>query len=201
MKPTYPWTHVGPTCSTPYLLPVVLSLISGYDRVLDVGCGNGSFTAQLAEHGHDVVGVDPSPDGIRIAQAAYPHLRFEILEARGKMLAVLDQEPFDAVVSLEVVEHVYDPLAWAISCRAALRDGGLLVCSTPYHGYMKNLAIALIGGFDKHWDPLFAGGHIKFWSRRTLLNLLERADLVPEKFVGAGRLPYLWKSMVVTARG
>lgn len=192
---------MGPTCSTPYLLPVVLSLISGYDRVLDVGCGNGSFTAQLAEHGHDVVGVDPSPDGIRIAQAAYPHLRFEILEARGKMLAVLDQEPFDAVVSLEVVEHVYDPLAWAISCRAALRDGGLLVCSTPYHGYMKNLAIALIGGFDKHWDPLFAGGHIKFWSRRTLLNLLERADLVPEKFVGAGRLPYLWKSMVVTARG
>jgi 2-polyprenyl-6-hydroxyphenyl methylase/3-demethylubiquinone-9 3-methyltransferase len=116
------------------------------------------------------------------------------------MLNALDERPFDAVVSLEVVEHVYDPLAWARSCHAALRHGGLLVCSTPYHGYVKNLAIALSGGFDKHWNPLFTGGHIKFWSRQTLVHLLERADLVPEKFVGAGRLPYLWKSMVITSR-
>jgi len=95
---------------------------------------------------------------------------------------------------------VYDPFLWARSCRRLLRDGGRLICSTPYHGYAKNLALAVSGKFDRHWSPLNVGGHIKFWSRRTLEELLQRSGFEIVEFVGAGRVPFLWKSMIMVAQ-
>jgi 2-polyprenyl-6-hydroxyphenyl methylase/3-demethylubiquinone-9 3-methyltransferase len=72
------------------------------------------------------------------------------------------------VISLEVVEHVYAPRSFAATIFDLLEPGGIAVLSTPYHGYLKNLAIAALNGFDKHVNPLWDYGHIKFWSQRTL---------------------------------
>ena len=76
---------------------------------------------------------------------------------------------------------------------------GQLICSTPYHGYLKNLALSLVNKWDDHHNPLWDGGHIKFFSRDSLTRLLREAGLVNISFRGAGRLPYLWKSMVLAA--
>ena len=105
-------------------------------------------------------------------------------------------EPFDAVTSFEVVEHLYDPRSWARSCFAALRPGGLFLCSTPYHGYLKNVALAASGSMDKHFTVLWDGGHIKFWSVKTLSALLTEAGFRDIQWKGYGRLPYLWMGMV-----
>ena len=75
-----------------------------------------------------------------------------------------------------------------------------MVLSTPYHGYLKNLALALSGRLDAHFGALRDGGHIKFFSWPTLQVLLEEAGFVDLRFRGAGRVPFLWKSMVVSAR-
>jgi 2-polyprenyl-6-hydroxyphenyl methylase/3-demethylubiquinone-9 3-methyltransferase len=83
------------------------------------------------------------------------------------------------------------------NCRRALKPGGALILSTPYHGYWKNLALAVTGKLDDHFTALWDGGHIKFWSRGTLAQLLEEAGFRVERFVGVGRLPFLWKSMIV----
>jgi 2-polyprenyl-6-hydroxyphenyl methylase/3-demethylubiquinone-9 3-methyltransferase len=182
-----------------YLDPVVRPFLPQAGRVLDVGCGNGAFSDRLARRGYEVVGIDASADGIEIARRQASG-RYEQDQATPGLLERLGEEPFDAVVSLEVVEHVYDPHAWAVACFGALHPGGTLVCSTPYHGYAKNLALALAGKFDFHWHPLRTGGHIKFWSRATLSELLERNGFRVVGFAGAGRVPYLWKSMVVVAR-
>lgn len=80
----------------------------------------------------------------------------------------------------------------------ALKPRGRFVCSTPYHGYLKNLAIALAGRWDKHADPLWDGGHIKLWSRRTLTRLLQEAGLTRIRFRGVGRAPGLWMTMVMS---
>ena len=115
-------------------------------------------------------------------------------------LAALRLPLFDVVVSTEVVEHVYSPRQWAATALAALKPGGLLICSTPYHGYLKNCALAITGKLDAHFTALWVGGHIKFWSRRTLTELLEEAGFQVVAFRGAGRLPWLWMSMLLVAR-
>jgi 2-polyprenyl-3-methyl-5-hydroxy-6-metoxy-1,4-benzoquinol methylase len=98
-----------------------------------------------------------------------------------------------------VVEHLYAPREWARGCFAALKPGGHLICTTPYHGYFKNLVLSLLGRWDSHANPLWDGGHIKLWSRRTLSALLTEAGFTNLEFRGAGRVPGLWMTMVVKA--
>jgi len=74
------------------------------------------------------------------------------------------------VLSLEVVEHLYAPRHYARTVFELLRPGGVAVISTPYHGYWKNLALALMGKLDAHFTALWDHGHIKFWSVRTLMS-------------------------------
>ena len=80
------------------------------------------------------------------------------------------------------------------------RRGGEIIISTPYHGYLKNLALALSGKLDAHFTALWDGGHIKFFSRNTLETLLVESGFEVTDFIGAGRWPYLWKSMLIKAR-
>ncbi len=142
--------------------------------------------------------MDLSREGIDIARRSFPGARFEVLPADDNLLSNLQADPFDVVISTEVVEHLYDPRAYVKGCFEAIRPGGRFVCSTPYHGYLKNLALALANKWDKHADPLWDCGHIKLWSRNTLFKLLTEGQFTNLQFRGAGRLPYLWMSMVVS---
>jgi 2-polyprenyl-6-hydroxyphenyl methylase/3-demethylubiquinone-9 3-methyltransferase len=166
--------------------------------VLDVGCGNGYTCGQFLAKGCEVTGIDLSLSGIEIARRSHPGARFEVMGADDHILENLGVEPFDVIVSTEVVEHLYAPRPYVKGAFAALKPGGRFICTTPYHGYLKNLAIALTGGWDKHWDPLWDGGHIKLWSRATLWKLLSEAGFQNMQFRGAGRLPWLWMTMIVS---
>jgi 2-polyprenyl-3-methyl-5-hydroxy-6-metoxy-1,4-benzoquinol methylase len=188
-------------CSDPYVFPEVIGTLRKAlpdgGRVLDIGCGNGSLTGRLAGCGYEMVGVDLSQGGITLARETHPSCRFEVISISERVLSDLGTPPFDAVVSTEVIEHLYDPHELAKGAYTALRPGGIFVLSTPYHGWLKNVAISIAGKFDDHVNPLFTGGHIKFFSRRSLYVLLTQAGFNQLTFRGAGRLPGLWKSMVV----
>jgi 2-polyprenyl-3-methyl-5-hydroxy-6-metoxy-1,4-benzoquinol methylase len=110
----------------------------------------------------------------------------------------LDEPAFDVIIATEVVEHLYDPYDFASGCFEALRPGGRVVLSAPYHGYVKNALIALAGKHDSHFTPLIVGGHIRFWSRGTITELLTETGFENVRFGGAGRVPYVWKSLVVS---
>ena len=167
-------------------------------RVLDVGCGNGATLGVFADLGCQVTGIDLSETGIAIARERLPDGRFEILPADEHLLTNLGVAPFDLLVSTEVIEHVYAPRLMVQGCLKALKPGGRLILTTPYHGWLKNLAISIAGKWDAHADPLWDGGHIKLWSRRTLTRLLEEAGFENIQFRGAGRLPFLWMTMAVS---
>lgn len=197
-----PFQSADPMSSTPYLLEPVMRLAGDLRpgaHVLDVGCGNGYWAGLFQRRGCKVVGIDPSATGIEIARATYPAGRFEVLGIGPDLLATLEVDPFDLVVSTEVVEHLYDPPGFAAGCFAAVHPGGRIIVSTPFHGRLKDLALAMTGSLDAHHDVLRVGGHIKFFSRVTLGRLLLEAGFRNPRFVGAGRIPYLWKSMVVAA--
>jgi len=197
--PEYLWDGSAPAPSHTYLLGPVLARLSaaGARKVLDLGCGNGAFAAALAHRGFDVTGLDQSASGIEAARYSYPGVPF----VRGDVCEPLPAEHagrFDAVVAVEVIEHLLLPRRLMEAALSALRPGGLLVVTTPYHGYLKNLALALSNGFDAHWHPLRDFGHVKFFSRRTLLALLGECGLRALQFSTAGRFPPLAKSMVVS---
>ena len=108
---------------------------------------------------------------------------------------------FDAIVSVEVVEHLYSPRIFVRRAFDALRPGGLLIVTTPYWGYLKNLALALTNRMDSSLTALWDGGHIKHWSRETLSTLLTEQPFEVVGFDGAGRsIPYLWNGMIMVAR-
>ena len=186
-----------------YLWPVILDQLGKHvpsGRILDAGCGNGAFCGTLAKNSsYQVFGVDLSETGIEIAQKSYPAASFRKLSVSDDLVAAFGG-PFDGVVSLEVVEHLYSPAGFVESLRHAIKPGGYLIMSTPYHGYLKNLLLAATGRLDKHFTALWEGGHIKFWSRKTLSELLEKNGFTVVDFAGCGRLPYLWMSMVLTVR-
>lgn len=201
--PTYQefgWSSAQPLPCHGYLTPILLSVcppLTPKIRVLDVGCGNGLIAGEFVKRGCQVVGIDLSSNGIEIARAAYPTARFELLAADSDILEKLSEEPFDIVLSTEVVEHLYDPPSYMKGCYAATKRGGTFICSTPYHGYLKNLVLSLSDSWDKHVHPLLVGGHIKFFSVKTLSMLMTEHGFVKLKFAGSGRFPFLWKSMLI----
>jgi 2-polyprenyl-6-hydroxyphenyl methylase/3-demethylubiquinone-9 3-methyltransferase len=167
--------------------------------ILDAGCGNGSFLSAFRGRGWKLRGVDFAETSIQLARSRYPDVRFEVADATGD-LSALGYGMYDAVISTEVIEHIYLPRKFIANCFRLLKRGGILVVSTPYNGYWKNLAIAALDGCDRHWDPLWDFGHIKFWSVDTLSRLLYEAGFEQVQWTGAGRVPYLWKNMIFKAR-
>lgn len=181
------------------LTNVVVELVKkleGVRSICDLGCGNGHISGRLANAGFEVTGVDASPSGIAIARRAYPNVEFvEVLIDRQ-----LNLGQFDLVVSSDVIEHMYRPSDLLEAARELLKPGGQILLGTPYHGYLKNLVLAASGKMDAHFSALHDGGHIKFFSVRSLSQLMRRHGFEDLNFTFYGRAPWLWKNMICQAR-
>lgn len=194
------WTSASGIDAHAYILPAIRSLLPRGQRltVLDAGCGNGYIAGKLAELGHKVVGIDLAEDGIAIARNAYPNLRFEVCSVYDDLKRVVNN--VDLVVSSEVIEHLFYPRIFLSNMHDVIRPGGHIILTTPYHGYLKNLLISLLGMWDKHHTVDWDGGHIKFFSEQSISRLLRLGGFSNVVFRNAGRLPLLWKSMVCRAK-
>lgn len=150
-------------------------------RVLDVGCGEGQLTAAIAQAGHAVVGVDVAEEPLRRAREQHPGLDVRLIDVDGDGDWPLADASFDAVWAGETIEHVADTAALLSEARRVLRSGGSLLASTPAHGRLTMLALALSSRrMDEHFDP--RADHLRFYTRRTLQALLvdfgfERVDI------------------------
>lgn len=167
--------------------------------VLDLGCGNGSFTNIIASHGYQVVGLDHSDTGINLAKKQFPSIHFEQHNIQNSLVAEHNLK-YDAVVSNEVIEHLLLPRNLIQNAYDALKPGGLFILTTPFHGYWKNLALALTNKFDEHWHPLRDYGHIKFFSKATILEIFSEFNFKILEFRTVGRLPIFARSMIITVQ-
>lgn len=202
LNETYYFTSNRPICSSRYLWKPLITILSqrvtNSKKVFEIGCGNGATANLLDRLGYDVTGVDTSVSGIEIANRSFPELKLFQGSAYDDLADRYGRFPI--VISLEVIEHLFYPRKFVRTFYSLLEDEGVGVISTPYHGYLKNLALALTGKMDAHFSPLWDGGHIKFWSRRTLQALLEETGFKDVRFVRAGRIPVFAKSMIAVFR-
>lgn len=199
----YGWRNQTQPQSGEYITPKVIEVLKGIkvQHVLDLGAGNGAMCGVLEKAGFKPAGMEYDKNGHALALQAYPSIRFYHLGVQDDPALIMKEEaPFDAVVSTEVIEHLFSPHLLPRFAHFCLKPGGHLVISTPYHGYFKNLVLAILGKWDQHHGPLWHGGHIKFWSRSTLTELLAQSGFQVIEFHGVGRMPYLWKSMILVAR-
>lgn len=197
----YGWEE-GATDAHGYLYPTLYEMLAEHKgkRILDLGCGNGVIACRLLDDGFDLYGIDASETGISIANTKNPG-RFFVQDISSERLPdALSEFRFDVVISTEVLEHIYAPRSYMKLIKNILPYDGIVIISTPYHGYLKNLVMALTNKLDSHFTVLWNGGHIKFWSRRTLTMLLNEFGFKVIQFKGSGRLPFLWKSMFISAK-
>ena len=198
---SYQYRAANSEPSHQYLYPSVSRLLQDLPPgavVLDAGCGNGSFLALFQDRNWSLHGSDLSPSGIAVARETFPNIDFFLADGQdiyADFLATVG--PVDVVLSTEVIEHIYDPRGFLRNCFELLKPGGALILTTPYHGYFKNLMLAITGKMDHHFTVLWDHGHIKFWSRKTLSQALLETGFTNIEFAGSGRLPYLWKSMIL----
>jgi 2-polyprenyl-3-methyl-5-hydroxy-6-metoxy-1,4-benzoquinol methylase len=164
----------------------LLGHVRASERVLDVGCGEGAFTAALAAAGAHAVGVDAAEEPLRRARALHPELDLRSIDAHGGW--DLPDASFDVVWAGEVIEHVLDTASWLSEVRRVLRSGGSLLLSTPAHPPLRLLALVLSKrAFAEHFDP--RGDHVRFYSRATLTRLIEDFGFSPIEVAHAAGMP------------
>jgi 2-polyprenyl-3-methyl-5-hydroxy-6-metoxy-1,4-benzoquinol methylase len=166
-------------------------------RVLDVGCGEGQFAAALELAGFAVVGVDVAEEPLRRARASHPELDLRLVPADGPW--PVDDASFDVVWAGETIEHVADTAGWLSEVRRVLRSGGKLLLSTPAHGRLSTLRLALShGAFDAYFDP--RGDHLRFYTARTLERLLEDFGFEDIDVTAAAGPPAARRLLLASAR-
>ncbi len=199
----FAYTSPDPTWSNAYLWPELLRILAreapAPHAVFELGCGNGATARLLAQRGYSVTGVDPSTSGIAIAKEhASERLQFEVGSTSHDLADRFGT--FPVVVSLEVIEHCPSARDFMRTFNSLLAPGGLGIISTPYHGYVKNLAVIALGGFDHHFNPLWEGGHLKFFTIRKLRELFGEFGFMTPEFHRVGRVPIVAKSVIAVIR-
>jgi 2-polyprenyl-3-methyl-5-hydroxy-6-metoxy-1,4-benzoquinol methylase len=173
-------------------------------NILDVGCGGGDFSVGLAEAGFTVFGSDLSESGIAKSQERGIGT-FKLSSIYDPLAAPFGLDQFDAIVCIEVIEHLYSPATFAARSMEALKPGGVVAISTPYWGYLKNIVLAVTNRTDRALTAWWEGGHIKHFSRKTLTQLMLGAGFEVVSFKGCSQgfrafFPGLWSGMLMTFR-
>ncbi len=158
-------------------LAVADQLVRPGQRLLDVGCGDGTFAGLVSKRFHEVHGVDFSEVALARAAELGVITRQADLDQEG---LPFPDETFDQVVCLDVIEHVIDPVRLLSECRRVLAPRGFLLLTTINMRYAKFLvSLAIRGRFPRTSGDLtlYDGGHIHYFTGLDLVELMRAQGL------------------------
>ena len=147
-------------------------------RLLDIGCGGGLLSEPMARLGAQVVGADAAPKNIEVARLHADQVGLDIdyrAETAEALLAA--GESFDAVLAMEIVEHVAEPPAFVQACHDLLRPGGVLVMST-LNRTARSFAAAIVGAeWVMRWLPKGTHEWSRFITTEELAAMMQASGL------------------------
>jgi glycosyltransferase involved in cell wall biosynthesis/2-polyprenyl-3-methyl-5-hydroxy-6-metoxy-1,4-benzoquinol methylase len=151
----------------------MLAMIPSGSRVLETGCANGRFSSVLVEHGCRVMGVELDPDAA--AKAAEFCERVIIGDLEDAKIQAQIPEGFDVMLFGDVLEHLARPWEVLRALRPRLNPGGCVVISIPNIAHWDARMGLLLGRFEYQYEGVLDGTHLRFFTQRTLGEMLEQS--------------------------
>ena len=146
-------------------------------KILDVGCGAGANARALVERFPEtsVVGIEPDAHAAELARAACVEVVQGTLD---DFLKRDDETRFDAVVLSDVIEHVVEPVRFLRALRdAPVAASARWFVSVPNYAVWYNRLRTLAGRFSYSWSGLYDRTHLRFYTRKSVRELLDHCDL------------------------
>jgi predicted TPR repeat methyltransferase len=169
---------------------LIAGWIGSNKKILDVGCGTGSFSARLASKGNHVVGVESSEEAVRVASK-----RVEVLF--GDFLQIEIEENFDIVLFADVLEHMYRP-------ELAIRKGKkianeMIVCVPNFEFWL--VKILRTCGIRKMNSGILDKNHVYFFSKKIVEDMIRANgfEIVEYESPAPKRIPRLYNHVIKTA--
>lgn len=146
-------------------------------RLLDVGCARGHLAAALASTGWNVTGIETDSADARAARSHGLH----VIELSADEAFAELSETFDVIVFADVLEHMSDPLSVLKNALEVLAPGGRIIVSVPNVAHLTIRAQLLLGRFNYADRGIMDRTHLRFFTRRTLIELIEGAGLAMDR--------------------
>ena len=164
---------------------------SSRGRLLDVGCGSGSFLKKMQDLGWEASGIEPDLAAARVARE---HYGLDVVCGTLEETS-LPARQYDVVTLSHVIEHLPDPIATLRECGRVLADTGLLVVATPnVNSFGRRL-------FRTAWRGLEVPRHLQLFSVPTLVECAHRAGLhVQEARTSANSARWMFAASRLIAR-
>jgi 2-polyprenyl-3-methyl-5-hydroxy-6-metoxy-1,4-benzoquinol methylase len=158
-------------------LAKIARLIAPNSLVLDVGCGKGILGEYLArERGCTVDGIEISAEAARVAARSHRRVVVGDLD-QFDFESALNEKSYDYIVCADVLEHVKEPAPLATRLKRLLGRNGRMLLSIPHVGYAGLIAGLLNGEFRYRREGLLDQTHLRFFTRRSVLDLLREVGL------------------------
>lgn len=166
------------------------------ERLLDIGCGSGHLLYQFRERFKSLIGLEYSPHRLEQAKANLEGWPFTPIYGSAEDLSPLESNSIDQIISADTIEHIPDVYQAVKEIHRVLRPAGRLVINTPNIAFIKKRFLLLTGMFPSTSQPnegvsddiLFDGGHLHYFTFRSLRLVLEKLGFVIEKQCGYGPL-------------
>lgn len=174
----------------------------GGDSLLDIGCGDGELLFLLKDRYKELWGIDiaqPRIDRIsqKIGGDSNIHVRVEDVESRINF----EDERFDTILALGILEHVFNPYHVMQECRRMLRQKGTLIATVPNVAYLPNRVRLLFGKLPVTSNSLegLDGGHLHYFTRASIKRLFKEESFEVVKISSSGifaRPRRVWGSLL-----
>lgn len=165
------------------------------EKVLDIGCGSGMLLYQFHDTFKTLVGLEYSEHRLKQANVNLADQDFVAVQGSAEDMVEIESNSIDRIISADTIEHIPDVYTAASEMLRVLKPGGKLVINTPNIAFIKKRVLLMMGRFPSTSqknegigsDILFDGGHLHYFTFRSLRIVLEKAGFVMERKIGYGK--------------